>query len=58
MEARGDLHLRGLISRMRNGMAKVVAGVRRCGKTCLLFSLFGEYLRNEAGADDGHRNPL
>ena len=54
MEVRRDLYLDGLISRMHNGMVKVITGIRRCGKTYLLFNLFGDYLRNEMGVDDGH----
>jgi predicted AAA+ superfamily ATPase len=38
---------------MHNGMAKVVTGVRRSGKTYLLFDLFGDYLRS-SGIDDHH----
>ena len=54
MEVRRDLYLDGLISRMHNGMVKVITGIRRCGKTYLLFNLFGDYLRNEMGVDDEH----
>ena len=45
--------LNRLIDRMHNGMVKVVTGIRRCGKTYLLFNLFGDYLRSE-GVDDEH----
>ena len=38
---------------MHNDMVKVVTGIRRCGKTYLLFNLFGDYLRSE-GVDDDH----
>lgn len=34
-------------------MIKVITGIRRCGKTYLLFELFYNYLR-ESGVDDGH----
>lgn len=53
MEIRRDRYLNRLIDRMHNGMVKVVTGIRRCGKTYLLFSLFGDYLRSE-GVDDEH----
>lgn len=53
MEIRRDRYLNRLIDRMHNGMVKVVTGIRRCGKTYLLFNLFGDYLRSE-GVDDGH----
>lgn len=51
MEIRRDRYLNRLIDRMHNGMVKVVTGIRRCGKTYLLFNLFGDYLRSE-GVDD------
>ncbi len=54
MEIRRDVYLRNLIDRMQNGMIKVVTGIRRCGKTYLLFDLFGSYLRDELGIDDDH----
>ena len=34
-------------------MIKVVTGLRRCGKSYLLFNLFANFLRNE-GVDDAH----
>ena len=53
MEIRRDRYLNWLIDRMHNGMVKVITGIRRCGKTYLLFNLFGDYLRSE-GVDDEH----
>lgn len=53
MEIRRDKYLQDLKQRMGNGMVKVVTGVRRCGKTYLLFNLFRRYLR-EMGVDDAH----
>ena len=35
-------------------MIKVITGIRRCGKTYLLFELFGGHLRGELGVDDDH----
>lgn len=52
MEVRRDRYLNNLIDRMHNGMIKVITGVRRCGKTYLLFELFGNYLRDELGVGD------
>ncbi len=37
-------YLQELIDRMHNGMVKVITGIRRCGKSYLLFSLFNDYL--------------
>ncbi len=54
MEVRRDIYLDNLIDRMHNGMVKVITGIRRCGKTYLLFNLFGDYLRNELDIDDDH----
>ncbi len=53
MEIKRDRYLNRLIDRMHNGMVKVVTGIRRCGKTYLLFELFGDYLRSE-GVEDDH----
>lgn len=39
-----DLYLRRLEDRRGNGLIKVVTGVRRCGKSYLLFKLFREHL--------------
>ena len=46
MEIKRDVYLERLIDRMHNGMAKVVTGVRRCGKSYLLFDIFGRHLRS------------
>ena len=42
-----DKYLRDLINRMNNGMIKVVTGIRRSGKSYLLFKLFYEYLLSQ-----------
>ncbi len=47
MEIRRDIYLDKLISKRHNGLIKVVTGMRRCGKSYLLFNLFKEYLINE-----------
>ncbi|MCR4990657.1 MAG: ATP-binding protein [Lachnospiraceae bacterium] len=44
MEIKRNRYLERLISRMNNGMIKVVTGIRRCGKTYLLFHLFYDHL--------------
>ena len=38
---------------MHNGMIKVVTGIRRCGKSYLLFNIFSDYLKAQ-GVDDEH----
>ncbi len=38
-------YLEQLKERMGNGLIKIVTGIRRCGKSFLLFRLFAEYLR-------------
>ena len=41
-----DLYLNRLIERRENGLIKVVTGIRRCGKSYLLFKLYYQYLLN------------
>ena len=44
MDIKRDKYLNDLVSRMHNGMIKVVTGIRRCGKSYLLFHIFKNYL--------------
>lgn len=53
MEIRRDIYLNKLISKKHNGLIKVVTGMRRCGKSYLLFNLFKDYLVNE-GVNENH----
>lgn len=53
MEIKRDKYLNDIINRMHNGMIKVVTGIRRSGKSYLLFKIFREYLRKQ-GVDDAH----
>ena len=53
MEIKRDIHLNRIIARKHNGMIKVITGLRRCGKSYLLFNLFQKHL-HENGVDDGH----
>lgn len=39
-----DRYLQKLIDRKENGMIKVITGIRRCGKSYLLFHLYYDYL--------------
>ena len=52
MEIKRDYYLNKLIAKQHNGLIKVVTGMRRCGKSYLLFNLFKDYLtRNNVAAD-------
>ena len=53
MEIKRDRYLNTLISKKHNGLIKVVTGMRRCGKSYLLFKLFKEHLLSE-GTDANH----
>ena len=46
-------YLNELVSLKNNGMIKVITGMRRCGKSYLLFEIFTSYLK-ENGIDDDH----
>ena len=52
MEIARDRYLRKLIVRKRNGRPKVITGIRRCGKSYLLFRLFREHLLSEGVPED------
>lgn len=52
MEIKRDLYLSRLIRHKHNGMIKVITGVRRCGKSYLLFELFYKHLLDCGIADD------
>lgn len=52
-EIRRDYYLEQLIKRKDNGLIKVVTGIRRCGKSFLLRTLFKRHL-SESGVDEGH----
>ena len=47
-----DIYLNKLVERKNNGMVKVITGIRRCGKSFLLFKLFKEYLLNDDVKED------
>ena len=44
MEIKRDFYLNKLIQHKKNGMVKIVTGVRRCGKSYMLFKLFRDHL--------------
>ena len=43
-EIKRDIYLNKLIERKENDMIKVITGIRRCGKSYLLFKLYYDYL--------------
>ena len=53
MEIKRDHYLQKLIIRKHNGMIKVITGIRRCGKSYLLFKIFKNHLL-ENGVDQNH----
>ncbi len=48
-----SMYLKLLISGRGNGMVKIITGVRRCGKSFLLFDIFRSYLLDE-GVSENH----
>ncbi len=52
MEIKRDIYLDRLIRREKNGLIKIVTGVRRCGKSYLLFNLFHNYLLDKGVPED------
>lgn len=53
MKIERSIYLKKLIDRQHNGMIKVITGVRRCGKSYLVFNLFYDYLKSQ-GVDNDH----
>ena len=53
MEIKRDIYLDRLIRRENNGLIKIVTGVRRCGKSYLLFNLFHNHLLDK-GVKENH----
>lgn len=68
MDIKRDFYLNKLIQHKKNGLVKIITGVRRCGKSYLLFKLFRDHLIDSginnnhiisiALDDFGHRNLL
>ena len=52
MEINRDVYLERLIVRKHNGFIKVITGIRRCGKSYLLNTLFYNHLKSENIAED------
>ena len=71
MNIERPIYLQRLIDRRQNGMIKIITGLRRSGKSYLLFTLFCQYLKEQGIADsqiimldleniynERYRNPL
>src|SRR5574344_79745 len=52
-EIKRDLYLKKLIQRKHNGLIKIITGIRRCGKSYLLRTLYKAYLL-ETGVNEDH----
>lgn len=53
MQIERNVYLNKLIARKHNGFVKVITGIRRCGKSYLLNTLFYQHLL-ESGIEDSH----
>lgn len=53
MIIRRDYYLKQLIASQCNGMIKIVTGIRRCGKSFLLSTIYRNWLKDQ-GVDDKH----
>lgn len=53
MEFKRENYLNKLIMKKNNGLVKVITGIRRCGKSYLLFSIFKDHLL-KSGTDEDH----
>lgn len=51
-EIKRDYYLEQLLARRHNGLIKVITGLRRCGKSYLLRTLFKNHLLNEGVSQD------
>ena len=52
MEFKREIWLNKLIRKKHNGLVKVITGIRRCGKSYLLFNLFKAHLLEEGVSPD------
>jgi hypothetical protein len=53
MEIQRNTYLNRIVESRHNGMIKIITGVRRCGKSYLLFNLFVDWLRQH-DVDEAH----
>ena len=47
-----EQYIKELLSKRWNGKVKIITGIRRCGKSFLLSTLYKDYLKSEGTADD------
>ena len=52
MNIEREQYISELLSKRWNGKVKIITGIRRCGKSFLLFNLYKDYLLNEGVAKD------
>lgn len=52
MQIQRNFYLQQLIDGRQNGLIKIITGIRRCGKSYLLFTLFYQYLKANGIAED------
>ena len=52
MEIKRDAYLNALIRKKDNGRVKIITGIRRCGKSYLLFNLYKNYLLRNGVRED------
>ena len=52
MEIKRDKYLKKLVSKRNNGLIKVITGIRRCGKSYLLYNLYYDYLIKDGVAEE------
>ena len=52
IEIKRDTYLQKIIKKEGNGLVKIITGIRRCGKSYLLFKIFHDYLINKGIKDD------
>lgn len=52
MEIKRDTYLEKLIRKKKNGLIKIITGIRRCGKSYLLFRLFHDHLAASGVPED------
>lgn len=57
MEIKRDFYLNKLVKRKHNGLIKVITGIRRCGKSYLLNTLFYQHLLAN-GINESHITDL